>query len=84
MDFAPAWIPISAFIVFVGTITRVYDDRIDKGKRRRTVLAVCALCVGVFAILVIASPSLYHVLWLVLLIVLLAAEYETISRRIIK
>ena len=84
MDFAPAWIPISVFLVYIGTITRVYDNGIDRAKRRRIVLAACALWLGVFALAVIALPSPYHLGLLVLLAVILWAEYELISRKVIK
>jgi uncharacterized membrane protein YoaK (UPF0700 family) len=84
MDFAPAWLPISVFMVFIGTVTRVYDNRIEPAKRRRIVLTVCALCLIMFALGVIASPSSYHFFLLVLLAVVLWGEYELISRKVIK
>lgn len=84
MDYAPAFIPISAFFVFIGSVTRIYDDRIERQKRRRIVLLNCTLCVVADALGVAVSRSPFDLLFLAVLVIVLAVEYELISRMIIK
>jgi hypothetical protein len=84
MDVTVLWLPVSAAMVYLGSITRIYDDRIDRAKRRRIVLGCCALCLGMYGVLTIGEPTMPHVLVLLLLIVLLGVEYQMISLKIIK